>query len=284
MPSESSIIKQPWRLLIMPEGSAAYNMAVDEAMFLSCHRDNTPPTLRLYSWNPPAVSIGYGQQTEQEVDPEKCRNYGIHIVRRQTGGRSVLHADELTYSMVMPENHPFAMGSGLKLYRRVSEVLIHALQAMSVHGVMVEERTIPENRDGACFSTAARYEITVHGKKLIGSAQRRAQKHILQQGSILLGPGHKRLPLLMPANDHNRRKLTIQALNERTISLGEILGRRVDFNQLADLVTQSFFEYSGLSVEPGSLSDEECREVDMLIRNKYSQTEWTFHRKMDHVG
>ena len=102
MPSVSSIIKHPWRLLIMPEGSAAYNMAVDEALFLSCHRDNTPPTLRLYSWNPPAVSIGYGQQTEQEVDPEKCRNYGIHIVRRQTGGRSVLHADELPYSMVMP--------------------------------------------------------------------------------------------------------------------------------------------------------------------------------------
>ncbi len=283
MPSKRPALAMPWRLLITPEGSAAYNMAVDEALFNACRRDLSPPTVRLYSWHPPAVSIGYSQDGALEVDPDQCRKYGIHIVRRQTGGRSILHDEELTYSIVTPENHPFAGSTGCEMYRQVSQILINALQGLAVYGVMAEERTSQENMNGACFSQAARYEITVLGRKLVGSAQRRAERHILQHGSVLLGPAHKRLPMLIPVKEHHRRASMIQTLNTRTISLSEILGRVVHFDELAERVSETFFSYAALSFDSGYLSDDECRDVDTLIRTKYSRPEWTFRRKMDHV-
>jgi lipoate-protein ligase A len=229
------------------------------------------------------VSIGYSQDAALEVDPDQCRKYGIHIVRRQTGGRSILHDDELTYSVVTPENHSFAGSTGCEMYRQFSQILINALRSLAVCGVMAEERTSQENMNGACFSQAARYEITVQGRKLVGSAQKRAERHILQHGSVLLGPGHKRLPMLIPAKEHHRRASMIQTLNNRTISLSEILGRVVHFDELAERVSETFFGSSALSFDSGYLSDDECRDVNTLIRTKYSRPEWTFSRKMNHV-
>ena len=141
-------------------------MAVDEALFNASRRDTGMMTLRIYSWNPPAVSLGYGQEVAGEIDPGQCDRYGIELVRRITGGRTVLHDQELTYSLVAPESHP-ALGnlSGVMI-RRVSEALIGTMRYFGIPGELAPDGRCGMGKGDVCFSATGRYEITVHGRKL----------------------------------------------------------------------------------------------------------------------
>ena len=95
-----------WRFLNTGAADGPYNMAVDEAVLRSVRKQQIPPTLRIYAWNPAAISVGYGQPVHRDIDVEKCRRSGTPIVRRLTGGRAVLHDEEITYSVVACENDP----------------------------------------------------------------------------------------------------------------------------------------------------------------------------------
>jgi lipoate-protein ligase A len=259
-------------------------MAIDEAVFNACKRGQTPPTFRLYGWHPPAVSIGYGQRLDEELDVDRCRMYGIDIVRRHTGGRAVLHDEEITYALAVPEGHPAIGPSSYDTYRRISEALIRALRDMEIPAQLVA-RTPPQGDapDGACFSHAARYEIAVHGRKLAGSAQRRSGGFVLQHGTLLLGPGHKRLPLLLPHHQHERRRRMMEDLNERTVSAAELLGRRIPFHDMAARIPPAVTVHLGIALEAGALSPQEEEEVFMLIEAKYGNPRWTAGKQASHA-
>lgn len=120
-----------WRLLKTGFADGATNMAIDEAILLAVAEGKAPPTLRFYGWEPPCLSIGYSQSMG-EVDVDRCRKAGIGLVRRPTGGRAILHADELTYSVVAPQTEPRVAGGVIESYRRLSLGLVAGLRALSL--------------------------------------------------------------------------------------------------------------------------------------------------------
>ena len=273
------------RILTTPGCSAAWNMAVDEALFNTGGRDPGLMTLRIYSWNPPAVSLGYGQDVEGEIDPGQCDRHGIGLVRRITGGRAVLHDRELTYSLVAQESHP-ALGSpsGVML-RTVSEAVIGTLRQFGIPGELAPEGLCGMGGKGdVCFTTTGRNEVTVRGKKLAGNAQRRSGGRVLQHGSILLGPGHRKLPLLMPGHARARGDAIARLLNERTISVSELIPRVPSFEEWADCLSRSFLEHLNLEGRMDVLDAEERRMAESLVRTRYGHADWTYRRTLRHVG
>ena len=271
------------RVLTTPGCSAALNMAIDEALFNACSPDSGMMTLRIYSWDPPAVSLGYGQDAEDEIDPGQCGRYGIELVRRITGGRAVLHDQELTYSLVAPESHPALGSQSGTMIRRVSEALKGTVRHFGIPGELAQDGRCGIGRGDVCFSATGRYEITVHGRKLAGSAQRRSGGRVLQHGSILLGPGHRRLTLLMPVHDHERRDAVARLLRERTTSVSEILNRPPSYNDWAACLIRAFLEHLNLESRTVVLDDEVRQEAESLVRTRYGNADWTYRRTPRHV-
>src|SRR5438105_4494622 len=116
-----------WRLIVDPARDGAANMAIDEAILTAVGRGDVPPTLRLYRWEPACLSLGYSQHAS-DADLSRIEARGWHLVRRQTGGRAILHIDELTYSVALPINHPLVAGTIVDSYRRLSSALLAALE------------------------------------------------------------------------------------------------------------------------------------------------------------
>lgn len=213
-----------WLFSIEPRRSGDDNMRRDEAIAEACRVDGVP-RLRLYSWLPWALSLGYNQDQSQ-VDRDALEVAGCELVRRPTGGRAVFHADELTYAVAMP-----ASGEGVhETYARISEALRRGLANVGADGVefarsQPDFRTHYEQADSAsCFSASALNELSWHGRKLVGSAQRRYGAVLLQHGSLLIGPAHLRIvDFLFSAVTPERRAALKQRLASRTATLAEML-------------------------------------------------------------
>lgn len=203
------------------------------------------PTVRLYGWRPPAISIGWHQSLD-EVNVGKCAEAGIDIVRRPTGGRAILHSDEVTYCVVMASE-----GRGvLATYQRISEALVRGLRSLGVDAVLEKSQphfpTLYQSpSSAACFASAARYEIHVGGRKLVGSAQRRfvgvdEQEVVLQHGSILLGPDHLRIVDFLSLPDEETRERMRGELRSLTTDLSASTGRRVEFGEVEEALRRGF--------------------------------------------
>ncbi len=164
-----------WRLLLHPTPArGAWNMAVDEAILEACGRGESLPSLRLYSWQPPCLSLGYAQPLS-DVDLPRLQARGWDLVRRPTGGRAILHTDELTYAVIAPPHEPRVAGTVLECYNRLALALMMALRTLGLPVEVQAEAAIPaaHNQNPVCFEIPSTYEITLRGKKLVGSAQSR---------------------------------------------------------------------------------------------------------------
>jgi lipoyl(octanoyl) transferase len=181
-----------WTLLKTGPGIGAYNMAVDQELLARAQAGETRPILRLYAWDPPAVSLGRFQKIGNAVDVEACKKHGIDIVRRCTGGRAVLHGKELTYSVVARTDNPLFPSSILGTYKVIAACLIAGFRNLGIHAEMAprgDKQRRPaanQEKDPSCFSSPSWYEIVVNNRKIAGSAQRRLSNAFLQHGSILL--------------------------------------------------------------------------------------------------
>ena len=179
-----------WKLIDTGAGIGAYNMSLDEKML--ARSEETLPVLRFYTWNPPAVSLGRFQKAADAVNAEACKRRGIDIVRRITGGRAVLHHKELTYSIVARIDNPLFPAHVLGTYKVIAHALLAGLKNLGLPAEMVSRGGMHatlvkrKSENPACFSSPSWYEILVHGRKIIGSAQRRVSGAFLQHGSILL--------------------------------------------------------------------------------------------------
>lgn len=241
-----------WIFLETGENSGAYNMALDESLARSLGAGEPSPVLRLYRWKPWAISLGHHQDV-RELDEARCTGDGIDIVRRPTGGRAILHAEELTYSVVMSAGRK----SILEVYNEISSALVRALALYGVEASLVKAQPnfAEEYRRASsipCFSSSARYEIEYHGKKLVGSAQRRLLSGetdvVLQHGSILCGSAHLRLADYL-AEGASRDEIR-RVLREKTADLREITGTSVDMVRLSACIRKGFEEVFQVRFRP----------------------------------
>ncbi len=181
-----------WKLFDSGANLGAYNMAVDEELLARAQAGAREPVLRFYSWHPPAVSLGRFQDKRTAVNADACKQLGFDIVRRITGGRAVLHYQELTYSIIAGTDDPLFPSNVLGTYKVIAAGLVAGLRGLGIpaeivsraerHAVLVKKNA----KDPACFSSPSWYEIVVNGRKIVGSAQRRLRGAFLQHGSVLI--------------------------------------------------------------------------------------------------
>lgn len=268
-----------WRLINSGVAAAATNMAIDEAMLLAHSAGNGLPTLRFYGWKSPAVSIGYFQKAESQIDLSECQRRGFAVVRRLTGGRAVLHDAELTYSIVVKEDYPSMPKTITASYRYLSSGVLVGLQQLGIAVQMTVPRSVygqkvKQTSSAACFDAPSHYEITYEGRKLVGSAQVRKQGVILQHGSILIKFSPETVAAVLQLSSAALREHTAAMLARRAISLEEILGRNVDFCELYAALTPAFSAALGVTLESGELTLQEKETSLRLAADKYSQRSW----------
>ena len=190
-----------WRLLITEPCDGATNMAIDETLWRGRHAGTSPPTVRFFAWDPPTVSIGYGQPLDRHVDVDACRRFGVGLVRRPTGGSAIYHDGperELTYCVTATADDLGVGADLLETYRWIARALVRGINALGANAEMVPTGRGLGPDPAFCFARTGAFEIEVGGRKLVGSAQRRLGTSFLQHGAVLLGADAARLRALFP--------------------------------------------------------------------------------------
>lgn len=265
-----------WRMLHSGPATGPENMALDEALLESVRQGNSPPTLRLYAWQPPALSLGYGQSIE-EVDLFELERRGWDLVRRPTGGRAILHTDELTYAVIAPERHPLVAGGVLASYRRLSAGLQQGLINLGLEVHVSPELPSSEGREEnpVCFEIPSSYEITVQGKKLVGSAQVRRRGGVLQHGTLPLRGDIGRICLALRFSSEADRQGALARVRSRAATVGQLLERRVTWQEAAAALAAGFEGALGFSLEEGELTTHEAQLAAELRRERRAEADWT---------
>jgi lipoyl(octanoyl) transferase len=267
-----------WRLIYDQPTLGARNMALDEALLASVSAGDMPPTLRLYTWTPPCLSLGYGQHA-READTARLAQRGWDMVRRPTGGRAILHADELTYCLALPIDHPLAQENLIESYRQISQALLIALDRLGAQAQADRAETdTSQPPNPICFETPSHYEITVEGRKLVGSAQVRRKQGILQHGTLPLTGDISRICDALVYPDEAARSAARADVHARALTLEEALGVAVDWQTVADAVAQGFTDAFDLTLTPDTLTSTEWERAERLTAEVYANPDWTFRR------
>jgi lipoyl(octanoyl) transferase len=294
MMSDSSmdLTRAKWRLILSPPAGGAWNMAVDEAILESAGRGLVHPTLRLYAWSPPCLSLGF-RQPISDIDLEALASQAWEMVRRPTGGRSILHTDELTYSVCGPFTEPRLAGGVLESYRRLSAALLEALHILNIpaetHPELARNRSRQntslegEGKGPVCFEVPSSYEITAKGKKLIGSAQSRKREGVLQHGSLPLTGDLTRITWVLVFRDQDgslpdqeaAREQAAHRLLERAITAEDCLGEALSWEKAAQAFVSAFNKVLNLELKAGELTRDEVSRAKELVRTKYAHPDWT---------
>lgn len=275
-----TIHQTQWRLLDTGYHTGPENMAIDEAIMRAHGRGEVAPTLRFYGWSPAAVSIGYFQSMASEVDLEAVRSGGWGYVRRATGGRMIFHHMELTYSVAIRQG--LLPGGVIETYRELSRGLMAGLDILGAApelsgGEQDPRRTDPGGFNTACFDTPSAYEMTVQGRKIAGSAQTRRDGVLLQHGSIMLDIDVNLLFSLLRVPDGAREKL-MDRFRSKAVSLKEVLGREISYDEARLAFAQGFAAGLGLDLVRGALTPAEEAEAARLLVLKYGNDEWNLKR------
>ncbi len=259
-----------WDLIVEEKPlPGSQNMARDEFLFRSLQA-SSPTSVRFYQWARPTVSVGYSQTIDKVVRLEFCRQHGVDIVRRITGGKLVLHHREITYCVCSSDTDVFS-SSLTESYRAISLALIQGLAEMGLEARLAGQAPLFYRKGHLpCFSFPAADEVEIRGCKVIGSAQKRVGSTFLQHGSILLEDDADLL---------RRVVATFERIGQlRMISLSEALGRKVDFGWAVERLKRGFEKYFGIQFRPRVFSAEELRIIDEIARKKYAAEDWTLRR------
>ena len=247
-------------------------MAVDEAL-LRCMAPGAAPVLRLYGFAPPCVSLGRFQAAGDVGDDAARVSDGVDLVRRPTGGRAVLHDDEVTYAVVLGRHHlqPFTKRAA---YRASATLLLRLLAALGVHGaVHPGDNVAPAaDADPDCYRATGEYEITAGARKLVGSAQITTRDAALQHGSIPLSTSYARIARYLSGRGSAHEEGAVPGAT----SVAAESGRRWSYHDaLHELAAAARAE---LDAEPSTPSEAEVRLARELEENRYSRRHWTCAR------
>ncbi len=269
-------MNKPWRLLLSPPSTGTWNMAVDEAILENVVSKNSLPTLRLYAWSPPCLSLGRSQPYA-DANINLLKINGWDIVRRATGGRAILHTDELTYAIIAPKDNLHLRGRVLESYQHLAQALLIALQDLGAKVEMNAGGKVPKSPtlNPVCFETPSAYEITVNGKKLIGSAQARQKGGVLQHGSLPLTGNLARITEVLSFPNTEARQLAAEKLMLRASTLESVLGREVGWETASKSFIRAFESVLGIRLMPKDLSEAERSRACELIQKKYAHPDWT---------
>lgn len=253
-----------WRLIQDDYHDAYTNMAIDEVLLQS-----EVPVLRFYRWRPPAISIGYFQKLKEEIDLEECKRQGIDYVRRITGGKAVLHDKELTYSLVISQG--LMPKSIIESYKVISRAILIALRNLGLKAHMKEEIKKTQ-KSPLCFSDPSYYEIVVNGKKIVGSAQVRKKRKLLQHGSILIDVDIEQMCSLFKAGGR------VSQVRERVTSLNDELEKEIEFEDLVPALKKGFEEIFNIRLIPDELTRKENVLAQEMAVTKFDTREWNHLR------
>lgn len=243
-----------WRLLIDPPQNGLKNMATDEAILKSCNQRFSPSTLRLYEWSEPTLSIGCFQNADNLI--KCCLETGIPYVRRITGGRAVLHSDEITYSIICSADELLFAEGITGAYRIISRCLLETLREAGINADMhISRATEFNSKKNSCFHSPSRHEIIIDNKKLVGSAQRRFKRAFLQHGSILFGI---------------ERDLIARLFGEESLSMMAWIKLYSDIKKdnFKAILTDKVRKGLNINMAVGNINDNERRLRDKVIEVK----------------
>lgn len=246
-------------------------MAVDLAMTQQAFMQPFNATLRVYRWQPAAVSLGFHQPLS-DINLELCRSRGVDVVVRPTGGRAVLHCNELTYSVILSPASRYFKTDTETVYSNLARALLAGLALLQPSIALDRaERTPPAfargELAGLCYAATIRHEIGVQGRKMVGSAQRRFDHAVLQHGSILLGPEHADLALLLSRGDDAWRSAVRDHMLRHTVHLNECTQQTIGYEQVAAALRQGFAQALDIAWVDEPLSEREEAEVEKLERS-----------------
>jgi len=251
------------------------NMALDETLLRSYREKSSQPTLRIYGWREPSLSLGYSQDLAGELDVELCKARSVPIVRRITGGGIILHANELTYSLVCSKEDLGIRSQVEASYKVISSFLISFYAALGIDAAFACDISSDDNLgtpSAICFASKEKYDIVVGDKKIGGSAQKRSKDVIFQHGSIPLNFNAG------SASSYMRTKST-DNIEDSATSLEEILGLELKVSMLSRLLRIAFIRSFNLEVREGGLSKMEEAIFNELKTNKYETSDWNYCRK-----
>jgi len=270
-----------WRLLRSPFADGPTNMAVDEAILLAVAEGYVPPTLRFFGWTPPCLSLGYAQPIV-DIDLNRLPARGWDLVRRPTGGRAILHTDELTYSIIAPMNEPRVLGGVVESYRQLSAGLLHGLELLGLQVRADKEYApissfqSPASSNPVCFEVPSNYEITAGEKKLLGSAQVRKRGVVLQHGTLPLTGDITRICDVLQFESEEARQRVRARVYQRATTVTEVCGREITWDEAAAAMAQGFAETLNLTFSDGPLTAWEQEQAAKLREEKYAAEAWNY--------
>lgn len=272
------MVDNRWRLVRTGPLPGGMNMALDEVLLHEVASGRSLPVLRLYRWRPEAVSLGYFQRNEV-VNHAFCHSSGIDLVRRLTGGRAVLHGQEVTYAVIAGGRDRFPVRIE-ESYRKIAEVLYATLRSLGIEAELApvrregRERALP----AACFEAAAGYELLYRGQKIVGSAQKRRGDFFLQHGSIPLELDPHRLFQVL--NPHPTESISLAAgarrLRERVGWLNRYLSHPLSIDKVEEHLRDAFADGLGVTLHEEPVRPEEWSLAESLIKERYNNPDWTW--------
>jgi lipoyl(octanoyl) transferase len=234
----------------------------------------------LYGWEKPSVSLGYFQDIGEDVNIDACHRRGVDVVRRPTGGKAVLHGQDITYAVVAKDTHPLFPKDVLGTYRVISRCISEGLSKLGIRAHMAAEpRNIRSNPSQiCCFSFPSQYELLVEGKKICGSAQARSHGTFLQHGSLLIDfNAADHAALLRFGGDPSRQ---IRALGDAVTSIRAIKGAVIETADLCRVLKSGFESILNIELSESPLSPEEETLGKTLLETKYLTDLWNMKGKV----
>lgn len=273
---------ETWYFIDSKDQSPAYNMALDEKL-MDWHREGTiPPVVRFYGWNPPTLSVGYFQHIEKEINMEAVKAHGLGFVRRPTGGRGVLHDDELTYSVIVSESHNAMPDTVTEAYRVISQGLLEGFRNLNLQAEFSIPRSKEEKdrlkrpRSAVCFDAPSWYEMIVEGRKVAGSAQTRQKGVILQHGSIIRSVDVDKLfDLFLYKSDRARERMQ-KGFHKKAAAINELTEAPVSMNDIKQAFRKGFEKGLDIHLKEYALEAGQKEQVKDLMEKKYDSEAWNF--------
>lgn len=274
-------MKNNWRVVIDSEPrNGSMNMAIDEMLMRRQDNGESPPTIRFYQWKPVAISLGQFQNIDS-INLQRCDEKNVDIVRRITGGRAILHKNDVTYSVVAPDTNRIVSGKLMDTYKKISVALLEGLKILGVQAELSAGEHGSGSRDTVCFNSTARFELTTLGKKLIGSAQCRRYGAVLQHGSLpMVSEIEFFLNLLQFSNVEKYEKAKAIYLR-KAASLDQVFEKCNDFKTITAALLKGMLNKLQIEADVFSFSDEELAHADFIRSKKYANDNWNLFGKTE---
>ncbi len=264
-----------WRLIDRIDDGAQMQMAIDEAITISCSKGKSLPTLRFYTFKPAGITIGYHQKIDN-FNFDEINKKGFGFARRMSGGTAVLHKDDLVYALIIPED--FLPSKIVDAYKYLSDGLILGLNNFGLNSY--KRDTSSKRREDSCYLNSNPYDVVINDKKISGNAQTRINGVVLQHGTIIVKNNISELINCINLDSENRKVLFNESLKKIT-SIEDEFQRTISLKGLEGAMLSGFerlFREKGIILEKGTLSDYELNLAKKLYGEKYSKDDWNFKR------